>query len=100
VVEIDEIAEAEVAGERCGFGADAFLEIAVRTDAVDVVIDRLERRVAGKARGHHLRRESHSDAVRESLTERAGRHFDAGCVAVFGMTGGARAPLPEIAQLI
>src|SRR5687768_522179 len=73
VVKVNEIAEAEVAGERGGLGADAFHQIAVRADRVDVVVDGREGRVRVETRGHHLRGERHADAVREPLTERSGR---------------------------
>ena len=100
VVEVDEIAEAEVAGERRRLLADPLLEIAVGADAVDVVLDRAEHLIAGEARGHHLRGERHADAVRQPLPQRAGGHFDAAGVAVLRMSGGARAPLPEVLQLV
>ena len=67
---------------------------------VDVVSDGLERVVGVEARRHHLRGDAHPDAVRESLSERTGRHFDAGRVAVLGMAGGLRSPLAEALQLI
>ena len=41
VVEIDQLAELEVTGERSGLGGDPFHQVAVGDDAVDVVIDDL-----------------------------------------------------------
>src|ERR1051326_1369798 len=57
VVEVNDVTESEVAGDGRGLGAAAFLARAVGADAVDVVIDRLERIFAIEARGHHLRAE-------------------------------------------
>ena len=90
----------EVAGQRRGLGADAFLEIAVGADDVNPVLNGLERVVGVEARRHHLRGDAHADAVRESLAERTGGDFDAGRVAVLGMAGGLRAPLPKTLELL
>src|SRR5205807_10188535 len=93
VVKVNEIAESEVTGDGGGFGADAFFEIAVGADRVDVVIDRFERVITIEARRHHPRGQCHADAVRETLSERTGRHFDSGGVSVFGMSRSLRSPL-------
>src|ERR1700686_2319895 len=87
-------------GERCGLGTDAFLEIAVRAETVDRAVDGMESVAAIESRRHHPRRDPHSNGVGESLTQGSGRHFDACGMAVLGMSGGVRAPLPELLQLI
>ena len=66
VVEVDELAQLQMARQRSGLGRDAFLQVSVRADRVDVVVDQL---VAGPV---ELSRETalcngHSDAVGESL---------------------------------
>ena len=76
--------------------ADAFHEAAVAGDHIGVVVDDIGP-VAG---GQHAFGERHADAVGDALSERAGRGFDAGCVAVFGMTGGLGAELAEVPQLL
>ena len=95
VVEVDEVAEPEVAGERAGLGRDAFHQVAVADDRVhEMVTGTLA--VAREARAREPRGERHADAVREALAERAGRRLDAGRVAVLGMTGRARVELAEV----
>src|SRR5205814_9950115 len=94
------MAESRMAGERGGFGADAFFEIAVGADCVDVMIDGLECIFSIETRGHQLRRPTHADAVCESLSERTGRHFDSGGVSVLRMSGGLRSPLTKISDLV
>ncbi len=39
VVEVDELTQLQMAGERCCFGSNAFHHVAIATDAVAVVID-------------------------------------------------------------
>ena len=96
VVDVDEPAEAEVAGQRGGLVADALLEAAVAGDDEGVVVDHVgAERGAQPALG-----EAHADAVGEALAERAGRDLDPGGVAGFGMAGRAAAPLAELAQVV
>ena len=76
VVEVDELAEPEVAGDRRGLGRDALHQVAVGADRVDAVVDDLVAR-AVEALGEEALGDRHADAVREALAERAGRRLDA-----------------------
>ena len=99
VPERDQLAEAEVAGERGGLGGDALLQVAVGRDHVRVVIDDLVA-VAVEARGEHALGERHADGGRDALAERAGRRLDPGRVAVLGVAGGRRAELAEVLEVV
>ena len=98
VVEVDELAETEVAGERRRFVRYALHEIAVRRDAIDAVIDDLVVRTV-VALGEEPLGHAEADAVREPLAERPGRHLDAGGVMHLGVPGRLRLPLAEALQL-
>ena len=99
VVQHDQLAQAEMPGERRGLGGDAFLEIAVgRDDIGPVVDDRVA--VAVELRGKTSLRDRHADGVGKSLPERPGRGLDARCQARLGMARRPRSPLPERAQLV
>ena len=96
VVHVDEAAEPEVAGDRRRLVADALLEVAVAAEHERVVVDDLLAEPGaqvglGEADAH---------AVGEALPERPGGDLDAGGVAVFGVTCGLGAPLPEVAQVV
>ena len=92
----DQLAEAEMAGQRGGFVADPLHQVAVRGNRVGPVIDR---RVA-EAGGQHAFGERHADRRGDALAERAGRRLDPRRVAVFRVAGGAAAELAEPADLI
>ncbi len=99
VVQDDELAEPQVAGQRARLGRDALLHVAVGRDHVRPVVDDL---VAGPV---ELEREPalgdrHPDRVAEPLAERAGRRLDAGRQAVLGVAGRDRAPLPERLEVV
>ena len=99
VVEVDELAEPEVAGERRRLGGDALLQVAVGDDPVDAVVD--QRMVGAVELGREAAfGDRHADPVGEALAERTGRRLDAGRQAVFGMAGRARAPLAERLQVL
>src|SRR6185437_7032750 len=76
IIEIDQLAELQMTGERCGLRGDARHQIAVADDPVGEMSDDLEARtiVPGRkmSRGE---REAHS--VAKALTERTGGHFHA-----------------------
>jgi len=99
VVEVDELAQAQVAGQRGGLGGDAFHQVAVADDGVDVVVNDL---VAGavEAGGQVGLGDGHAHAVGEALPQRAGGGLHAGREAVFGMAWSAAAPLPEVHELL
>ena len=94
----DELAQAKGSGERGGFGGHSFLKVAIRDQGIGVVVNDF---VAGavEASGQPTLGEGHAHGVGESLPQRAGGDFDAGGEAVFRVTGGLAAPLPELLQL-
>ena len=84
VVQEDQLAQAQVAGQAGRLGRDALLQVAVGADAVGPVVDDV---VAGPV---ELGRQpalgdGHADGVGEALAERAGGRLDAGRQAVLGM---------------
>ena len=99
VVEVDELAEPEPAGDRGRLRGDALHQVAVGADRVDAVVDDL---VVGAvvALPEEALGDRHPDAVREALTERAGRRLDAGRDEVLRVARGERLPLPETLQLL
>ena len=99
VVEADQLAEPEVAGERGGLGGDPLLHVAVGGDEVGEVADR-HVAVAVEARGQHPLAQREADGRGDALPERARGRLDAGDVAVFGVSGAGRAELPEALDLV
>ena len=99
VVEVDELAEAELARDRGRLVRDALHQVAVGADRVDAVVDDL---VVGPvvALGEEALGDREADAVGEALAERAGRRLDPGGVVHLGMAGRERAPLAELLQLL
>ena len=99
VVEVDEPAEAEVAGDRRGLHRDALHHVAVGADRVDAPVDDV---VVGPvvALGEEAVGDREADAVREALPERARRRLDALGQEVLRMAGRARLPLAEALQLL
>ncbi len=99
VVEVDNLAELEVAGNGGGFEGDAFHDVAVGDDAVGVMVDDL---VAGPVEGFSQEpfRHGETDTVGQPLSERAGGDFDTRSIAALRVTGGLRAKLAEGLQVI
>src|SRR5918997_803667 len=99
VVEADELAETEVAGERGGLAGDALLHVAVRGDEVGEVADG---GVVGpvEAGREHALAEREADRGGDPLAERAGRRLDARDVAVLRVAGTRRAELAELLDLV
>ena len=92
----DESVELLVPSERCRLVTDAFHEATVASNDEDVVVMQFVAETRAKvALGNR-----HADCVGETLAERAGRHFDAGGVTAFWVTGRRRTPLAEVAQVI
>ncbi len=78
---------------------DAFHEIAVAADDVGVVVDDLG--FAGVVDGAEVFfSDGEADGFGEALAERAGGDFNAGGFAVLRVTGGVRAPLAELLELL
>ena len=99
VVERDQPAEAEMAGQRAGLGGDALLDVAVGGDRVRVVVDDVAARPV-EAGGPHALGERHARGVGDALAERAGRHLDAGGVAELRMARGRAAELAEVLEVV
>ena len=99
VVADDQLAQAEVAGDRGRFLGDALHHVAVGADRVGVVVDEL---VAGPVEvlGEEALGHRHADRVGDALPERPGRDLDARHVAALGVAGRARAPLAEALQVL
>ena len=97
VVEIDEFAEFEMTGERGGFTGDAFHQVAVGDDAVDVMVEHGE--AFAVKPGREMRAaHRHADAVGEPLAERPRCDLDAGREHVLRVAGSLRLPLAEALQ--
>jgi hypothetical protein len=102
VVDEDQVAQLLVARERGGLGGDALLQVAVRDDAPDGVVEgRLALRRLGVeqtalvAGGHR-----HAHRVRDTLPERAGRGLHARGVPVLGVTRRLRTVRAERLQVV
>ena len=95
VVDVGEVAQAQVAGERCRLRGHALHEIPVRDDAPDAMVEQ-----AGEARLGHAGGDRHADAVAEALPERAGGRLDAGREVRLGVARRLRSPLAEILELV
>ena len=96
VVDGDQAAELEVAGQRRGLVGDPFLEAAVTGDDEGVVIADL----GGEVGPEPALGDAHAHPVGHALAERAGGDLDPGGVVVLGMAGRAAAPLAELAQVV
>src|SRR5947209_878771 len=99
VVEINQLAQLEMPGKGRRLGGDAFLQVAIAADAVDVVVYQVESgsvEVIAKVRFG----DCHADTVAEALSERPGANLHAGRLSVFGVSRGLRAPLAELLQVL
>ena len=99
VVEDDELAETQVAGQAGRLGGDPLLEVAVGGDDVGPVIDDLVAGAVELVRQASLG-DGHADRVGEALAERAGRRLDAGRQPVFGVARRDAAPLAERLEVL
>ena len=98
VVEIDQLAEAEVTGEGGRLGGDAFHEVAVADDAVREVVDDVVP-VAVVAGGEERLGDRHPDTRCEAAAEGTGGDLDARGVIDLGVSGRLAVELPEGLQL-
>jgi hypothetical protein len=99
VVQHDQLAEAEVAGEAARLARHALHQVAVGGDDVGAVVDDAQV-VAVVARGEVRLGERHADGGRDALPERPGRRLDARRVVHLGVAGRAAAPLAVAAQVV
>ena len=99
VIQIDDFAEAEMAGQAGRFVRDTLHQVAVRDDAEGVVVDdRVAWLVVGGCQVGLG--DGQADTIREALAERSGGQLDAWRQAVLGVTGRLAAPLPEVFDLV
>ena len=99
VVEDDELAELQVAGERGGLAADALHHVAVAGEDVGEVVHHA-RAVTVERGAEEALGDGHADGVGEALAERTGGGLDAGRVPVLGVAGRLAAPLAERLQVV
>ena len=92
VEDADQVAEAEMPGQRGGLVADALHHAAVAGDDERVVV----LGVLAEADAQVAFGDRHADRVGEPLPERPGRDLDAAGVARLGMAGRRRTPLAEL----
>ena len=98
VVQHDQLAQPQVAGQAGGLRGDPFLQVAVRCDHERPMVDH------GVALAVELRAEpalgdGHPDGVREALAERAGRRLDPRRQAALRVAGRDAVPLAERLQV-
>ncbi len=98
VVEIDDFAQAQVAGKAGRLAGDALHEIAVAHNGIGEVVDDLEAG-AVEAFGQPALGQRHADAIGEAGAQGAGGRLHADGVAGFGVAGRLAAPLAEVLQL-
>ncbi len=99
VVETDQLAELQGAGERAGLVRHAFHQATVAEEDPGVVVDHVVARPIEGGRQDALR-QRHADCVGEALAKRAGRRLDAEVRLDFRVAGRMRAELPEFLQLL
>ena len=95
VIEEDEFAQLVRARKGAGLVRDALFEAPVAAQRIGVMVDDGEA-LAVEGGGEVRLGDRHADGVRDALPERAGRRFDAGRVAVFGVPGRF---VPELAEV-
>src|SRR5262245_60366256 len=94
VIEINEVAQLQMAGDAGGLGGYAFHQVTVADDSIGKVIDDLESRlvVAGGQIGFG---DGHPDPAAKTLTERSCGSLYSRSYAALGMAGCPALPLPE-----
>src|SRR5579859_8176610 len=99
IVEVDKFAELEKTSHGSGLRGDAFHQIAIAGNGVDIMIDNSVIRavvaISQEALGN-----CHTDAVSKTLTERAGSGFYASRMTMLGMARCEAAPLAELLELL
>ena len=98
VVQNDQLAELEVAGERGSFRRDAFHQVAVARDAIGVVVD--DFLFAIVRRGELSFRDRESDRIADALAERPRGHFHAGGMVELRVARRLTAQLPEAFEVV
>ena len=98
VVDRDQLAELERAGQRAGFVRDALHQAAVAHEHVGVVVDDREPGPVVALR-EQLLGQRHADRVGEALAQRAGGGLDRGMLAGLRVSGRLRVQLAEALEL-
>ena len=88
-----------MAGKRCCLGGHPLHQIAVRDDAVGVVVDDVVARTI-EGRREETFRDSHANTIGEALPEGTGGDVDARGVQPFWMARRLRPQLAEVSQLV
>ena len=98
IVEGDQLAQTQGAGQRADFVADAFHHAAVAEEHVGVVVDDAVA-FAVELRRQDLLGDGEAHGIGQALAERAGGGLDARGVAVLRVTRGAAAHLAELLEV-
>ena len=96
VVEPDEVRQAKVAGNRGGFVADAFHQVAVAAEGVDAIVENIFVELRRQPALSHRK----ANGVRHALAERTGCGLDTRREAVLRVTRRLGAPLAELLELV
>ena len=99
VVQVDQLAQAQGAGQGGGFRGHAFHQVAVGDKAVGVVVDHREVRLVVPGCQHAFR-QGKAYAHGKAVAQGAGGYVHPGGDAVFRMARGLAAPLPEVFQVV
>src|SRR5210317_2350373 len=95
-IQVDQVAQSQMAGEGSRFGRNSFHQVAVGTETVNPVIEQLRADALLQEAGAHR----HADANRDSLAEWSGGGFDAGGVAELRVAYSRAVDLTEVFQVI
>ncbi len=95
VVEPAQVVELEVAGERSRFAGDAFHQVAITAQRIDVVVKQLVIRCV-VVLGQPLLGHCHADGIADAGAERTGRGLDTGGFVKLGVTGTDTADLTKV----
>ena len=98
VVERDQLVQAQRAGQRTGFVADAFHQAAVAQEDIAVVVDHP---TVGPVElvGQQLLGQGHANRIAQALAQGAGGGLDAGREVHLGVAWGLAVQLAELLQL-
>ena len=99
VVEHNQPAEPQRAGQRCRFAREPFHHVAVAGEHVGVVVHHLVLRSIERGRQPAFG-DCQAEGIAEPLAERAGGHLHARRAAALGMARRPAAPLPELLQVV
>src|SRR5206468_11572125 len=99
VVNPAEVGKAEMSGERSALTADAFHQVTVAADGVDIKVEKFEARLI-EIGGEPFSRDGHANAVGDALAEGPGGGFNACGDMRFRVAGSAAAELAEALDFV